>query len=328
MPTPRDNADIARELRTDSEALRYAEWWTRRKIYGLEDQELRALRDAYVAAYKELISTLPSAYDDKGRPELARRAVLLAQIERELNSLMGLVEPELAQAVEDAFRQGYYGRAWLLDSVTVQDWNSQKNVLLPSEAIRALLVQDYIGTDSWIAMERAQLVDGIKRALTQSMIQGEGMMQARARLVKELGITPGQTKNFKGSMYRTLLITRTEIMRASNIGALSIYKANADVVQGVEFVATRDERTCPVCGGLDGKTWKLGSSQMVTPPSQTHPGCRCTLVAWLFDEALMDKILNKPRVTYQQWAAENGIINDGGLARQRGVEAHGLNRTK
>jgi SPP1 gp7 family putative phage head morphogenesis protein len=326
MPTPRDNAAIARALRNDSDALREAERWTRRKIYGLEDQELRWLRDRYVEAYKQIMATLPDAYDAEGKPELARRAVLLAQIERELNDLMDGLTPELGQAVEDAYRQGYYGRAWLLDSVTVQEWNAARYTVLPSEAIRALLAQDYLGVDDWINLERDKLIDAIKRSLTLSMIQGESMTQARDRLIKELGLTPGQAKGFKGSIWHIMLIVRTEIMRASNLGALTIYEQNQDVLQGWEWVATLDERTCPICGALDGKVFKFGSTQL-QPPSGSHIGCRCTIVPWLMDTALMDTILGKPRDTYCEWAERNGIVDDAELCRQRGADAHALNRT-
>jgi SPP1 gp7 family putative phage head morphogenesis protein len=318
MPTPRDNAAIARQLRSDSDALRYAEWWTRRKIYGLEDEELRRLRDEYLIAYREIMATLPQAYDEGGNVMLAHRARVLGQIERELEALIAEVGPGLGQSVEDGWRQGYYGRAWLLDTVTVQDWNATKNVLIPSEAIRSLLVQDYIGVDTWIDMERGALVDGIRRSLTQSMIQGEGMAKARNRLVKELGIKPGQTKNFKGSMHRTMLIARTEIMRASNLGALSIYEQNQDVLSGWEWVATLDERTCRICGGLDGRVFKFGSSQL-QPPSGSHVGCRCTIVPVLRDKELMDSALGgRPRQVYCDWAAQNGIVGDANLCRQRG----------
>lgn len=313
-------------LRTDSEALRYAEWWTRRKIYGLEDQELRWLRDQYVIAYKEIMSTLPDAYDSDGTPELARRARLLAQIEGELNALMDALGPEMSQAVEDAYRQGYYGRAWLLDSVTVQDWNASRNTLLPSEAIRALLVQDYIGVDGWVNLERGRLIEAIKNSLSQSMIQGESMTQARNRLIKELGVKPGQNKGFKGSAWHMMLIARTEIMRASNLGALTIYEQNQDVLSGWEWVATLDERTCPICGGLDGQVFRWGSRQ-AQPPSGSHPGCRCTIVPVLRDTELMDKVLKRPRVTYCEWAQQQGIFDDAELCRQRGADAHGLNQT-
>lgn len=321
-----ENAGIARELRTDSEALRYAEWWVRKRIYGLADEELRWLRDQYIAAYRNIMATLHDAYDEYGQPILAQRARLLAQIEREIDALAEALAGRMETATFDALKQGYFGRAWLLDTVTVAEWRAARHTLLPVEQIRAMLLSEYIGADDWIDLERSDLINRIKRSLTQALIQGEGMEKARARLVKELGITPGQTKNYKGSMYRALLIARTEIQRAANLGALTVYEQNRDVLRGYEFIATRDERTCPICGGLDGKVFEFNSPEAKLPPSDTHPGCRCTIVPVLIDTDLMTRVAGV-RQTYREWAFDNGVWDDGGLMGQKAVDAHGLNTT-
>lgn len=318
------NSDIARALASDSELLRQSEQWVRERIYGLSNDEVRWLVTQYVAAYKEMLNAVAANYDGD-RLLLTQRARLLAQIEREVDALMETLAGHIDQAVLDAFKQGYYGRAWILDTLTPADWAIGMAVMLPREAIHAMLLQDYIGTADWIDLERTQLVSGIKRSLTQSLIQGEGMATAAARLRKELGLKSGQTKAFKGSAYRTLLITRTEIMRASNVGALAIYERNQDVLRGWEFCATRDSRTCPTCGALDGKTFTFDSPQL-QPPSGTHPGCRCTVLPWLRAE-FHDPELSKPRELYSQWAARVGLADDGGLATQRRSDTGPINRT-
>lgn len=348
MPTisPRNNADIARELRTDSEALRYAEWWVRQRIYGLEDAELRTLRDEYIAAYREILSTAAN-YQDMER---ARIAQLAAQIEREIDGittqLMRTQAGQLDASLTNAWKQGYYGRAWLLDTVTVREWSANLNLLVPNDAIRAALVSPYIGNDGWINLSRDAMVAEIKRSVIQGLIQGESMAQIRRRLADALGIKPGQVSNFKGAYYRALLITRTEVMRASNLGALAIYEQNRDVISGYEWVATLDERTCLRCGQLDGKVFEWGSSGheiiwqrkasgnvMRTvkepPPSGSHGGCRCTVAPTLIDAGLLDLALTRPRELYPTWAARMGIspLTDGGLRTQRASDAHGLNRT-
>jgi SPP1 gp7 family putative phage head morphogenesis protein len=122
-----------------------------------------------------------------------------------------------------------------------------------------------------------------------------------------------------------MLVTRNEILRASNLGALSVYENNQDILDGWEFVSARDERVCKICGALDGKVFKFGDSQQV-PPSGSHIGCRCTAVAHLRDTALMDQVQGGPRQTYSDWARENGIaMVDGGLAGQKASDAGKLN---
>jgi SPP1 gp7 family putative phage head morphogenesis protein len=318
------NAAINRQTQTNSEDLRRSEQWVRERIYGLEDQEVLWLIEQYIVTYKELLADVENSYAG-GRLSPPALAQLLVDVENEVNALAARLTERLDPTMLDSFRQGYYGRAWLLDRITAAEWATSYNVLLPVEQINALLLQDYVGTSEWIDLERADLVSRLKKSLTRAMIAGEGVGKAAERLRNDLGVKSGQRSGFKGSAWRTLLIARTEIIRASNIGALTVYEQNQDVLKGWEWVATLDERTCPICGGLDGKVFKFGSDQPL-PPSGSHPGCRCTIVPVLIDEALQDDIAGQ-RQTYDEWAAQRGIINDGGLAEQRGADAHGINAT-
>lgn len=313
-----DDAAITRALKSDSEALRYAEYWVRRRIYGMSDQEMRWLADQYLVAHKEIINHISEAMGKDGINPLQRER-LLQQVENEIVALYQKIEPGLVIGLEDAFRQGAYGRAWVLQQATIQAYRVRAPYL-PSEAIRALVLTPYLGVQFGenLVWSRAKFVSEIKSSLTQSMIQGEGMRKAAGRLDRTLGIKPGQRGGFSGDFWRTMLIARTEIMRASNLGALATYENNGDILRGWEWVASRDGRTCPFCGGMDGKVFKFGDPQSV-PPSGSHLGCRCTIVPVLYDEALQTEVAGI-RQPYSEWAAQNGIGDDGGLGTQRGTK--------
>ncbi len=326
-PKPGDDAAITRELRTDSEALRYAEWWVRRKIYGLSDEEARFLLRLYRDAYQRMLDPLANAYDSNGKPILSRRLATLEQIEREMDALLRQVNQHAFDSAVQAYQMGLYGRGWALDAATSAGV-PVRVPLLPIEAIRAAVLQPYLG-QRWgetLLLERDEFVLRIRRSITNSLISGEGMQAAQRRLRDELGIQTDRRKGFTRNFYRTQLIARNEIMRASNQGALAVYEQNQDILQGWEFVATKDGRTCKdICGPLDGKTF-LFSDPMSQPPSGTHPGCRCTVVPWLKDTRIADLVMGGPRQTYTQWAAQRGITDDGGLSRQRGADVPELNK--
>lgn len=87
--------------------------------------------------------------------------------------------------------------------------------------------------------------------------------------------------------YRAEMIARTETMRASNLGQRALWDVAdeaglIDATATREFVATPDERECPVCAGLDGKTFGLDEpihtdfGDVTEPP--VHPNCRCVMV--------------------------------------------------
>ena len=318
-PKPDDPAAISRKLRSDSQALRDAEWWVRRRIYGLSDQEARRLFDLYMQTYRQMAGTLSMAYGSDGSPDLARRAQLLRQLEAEMATLAQQTGISLDDALVAAYQQGYAGRAWALDMATNPDVPVRLRPVLPANAIRAALLQPYLGTP-WheeLGYNFAEYTTRIRRSVTASLMQGEGMAQAQRRLRDELGVVTDRRKGFRRNFYRTLLITRTEIMRASNLGALAVYEENQDILNGWEWVATKDERTCPICGGMDGKRFGFGDAQM-QPPSGSHPGCRCTIVPVLKDERLMNEVAGV-RETYSDWAARRGMVTDGGLGGQRGA---------
>ena len=84
------------------------------------------------------------------------------------------------------------------------------------------------------------------------------------------------------------MIARTEIMRASNLGAWDMFQnQNADIMQDEpEWFATADDRLCPWCLGRDGKTpteiKKLhlrargkGDPWQGSATMPLHPRCRC-----------------------------------------------------
>lgn len=75
---------------------------------------------------------------------------------------------------------------------------------------------------------------------------------------------------------------RTLTNAVANDAHTQSYKKHG--VKRYEFVATFDERTCPVCGSLDGKTFPLDSKSVGTNYPPLHPNCRCTTVAALSKE--------------------------------------------
>lgn len=123
----------------------------------------------------------------------------------------------------------------------------------------------------WASTYSYELVRGIN-ATTQARLQQavNDWFQERTTLgdlIQELQPTFGKRRA------RTIAITETT--RAAREGSILGYERSG-VVAEVEWVTVRDERVCPVCGGLHGKraplrgTFEGGKSQ---PPA--HPSCRC-----------------------------------------------------
>lgn len=94
---------------------------------------------------------------------------------------------------------------------------------------------------------------------------------------------------------RADMIARTESIRAANSATVEAYR-QSDVVEAKEWLTEMDNRTCPVCESLDGKTIDLdgnffnegdtvtvGETQVSVggvdvPEPPLHPDCRCTTI--------------------------------------------------
>ena len=67
-------------------------------------------------------------------------------------------------------------------------------------------------------------------------------------------------------------------------------------------MASLGERTCEVCGGMDGKRIKLTDKQFGVNFPPLHPNCRCTTIAFDPDDDLSD--FKVGQLEYEQWYAK------------------------
>lgn len=119
-----------------------------------------------------------------------------------------------------------------------------------------------------------ELSDGIKRVIMQGIVQGKGTDD----IVRDLGhvviykdsFRHAGTRVFSKAQYRMEMITRTEVLRAHNMGRIKFHQQIG--IEKLEWMTMADERTCPVCGPLDGKKYSIDKF----PQQPNHPLCRCT----------------------------------------------------
>jgi SPP1 gp7 family putative phage head morphogenesis protein len=316
---------LARNKAIRDKATRDAEEWARSHIWALEDSTVAELYALFLDVFDELSQKLVRVFMNSQADKWAitdpgyrqRTESLLAQIDGAIGALLETAQDVVLSAAYRAYQGGAYARAWVLDQ-GLRTAGGVDLPLLPQEAIRAALLAPYEGATflDRFANARAEFEIAVRRAIVTSQIAGDSIAQASRRLRDALGIKHGDPKSLFG---RTEMIARTEILRSSNQGALATYEQNKDVLTGWEFIATKDERTCPICGALDGQQFKF-DDQASAPPQ--HPRCRCSVLPVLVDTALQDEIAG-PRETYQQWAARRGvsIVNDGGVLKFRGRPA-------
>lgn len=114
--------------------------------------------------------------------------------------------------------------------------------------------------------------DGLRRSLRLGLMNQESIPQLKQRIKDVMDI----------SIERAELIARTESVRAFNMGSFQGAK-NSGLSLIKEWSAADDERTCKVCGYLDGKRVGMnehfvdseGDTYFLSP---AHPRCRCRVI--------------------------------------------------
>ncbi|MCX5832004.1 MAG: minor capsid protein [Deltaproteobacteria bacterium] len=110
------------------------------------------------------------------------------------------------------------------------------------------------------------------------MLQGETVGQLIGR-IRGTATSPGVMSLTKR---QATALVRTSVMSVANATRMETFKANADVLDGFEWIATLDKRTTLECAALDGKRFDMDMKPVghnkAYPAIPAHWGCRCCLV--------------------------------------------------
>lgn len=114
----------------------------------------------------------------------------------------------------------------------------------------------------WITDLDADNVRRIHQAVQLGVIEGQTGTDIIARVVEQTDLT----KRKAGAL------TRTAINDVSTRAREMLYSENDDLIDAVEWVATLDGKTTPICQARDGKVFPIGKG----PRPPAHPNCRST----------------------------------------------------
>lgn len=275
-------------------SMRVCESLVRRRLYALEDEAVaeqwRMYRTAY-AAIRNRALDLADMYNVRG--ELATTSNVIRwrrQVDAFVQTVGAQLADQLAQhalrAAGNMYLMGYYGRAWALDMATVRDQvirapipNNMaitRAVLHPdlSEAFEPdKLIYDALGVEWRQAFGdlTAEMVRKVRSTLNAAIQNHLNLQSTMQQIADVLAVSISRSEGFKANFNRIQALTRTYTMNAANEGALGLYRQNANLLSGTQFLAAHDGRVCPTCARLDGTVWALGSDELVRPP--VHVNC-------------------------------------------------------
>jgi len=127
--------------------------------------------------------------------------------------------------------------------------------------------------EQWYGTLSRSTQKALTQAVQQGVIEGETTEQIMRR------IRGTKSNNFNDGVMQTTrrqaeAITRTSVQHITNQARTELFRANDDILKGLQYTATLDSRTSPICRALDGKVFPLDSG--ARPPQ--HINCRSAMV--------------------------------------------------
>lgn len=283
------------------------------KAYAYKEGMSRAEAEAFLRqpATPETIEDLRAKARSLSKPqrlkalaEIDRRAYLFRfTVKEALAETLRIQQMIIGEDISRRFRPIYeglaaesYGRAMFEIQMAV---GVASVATLPYRRIDAVLKSNLSMTRMFRTASNA--VTPIKEILIAGILNGKSV----GWMAKEMG------KKDPTLVYRSKAIARTSITEVSNEAERRAYKANG--LKMYTYRATLDERTCPICGGLDGRSFRLDDAKKGKNFPPMHPNCRCVHVGKLnrsveakLKRAGRDEngkpILLPASTTYEEWA--------------------------
>ena len=139
---------------------------------------------------------------------------------------------------------------------------TQANLEIAEEIINSVWVADGKSWSTRIWENTNKLREELNENLIHCVIAGKKSTELKHLLQERFGV----------AFNRADTVVRTELAHIQTQAAKQRYKDYG--IKEVEILVDPDERTCPVCGKLDGKRYSI-NAQMPVP---VHPRCRCCIV--------------------------------------------------
>ena len=260
----------------DAEGISYDE--ARKMLEAGELEQFRMTLGEYIARGKAL------DVDPEWQDAMVK-ASALHHIDR-LNALKAIIRAELeenkarlkrSQWMHDIADYSYeYTLFGIETGLEMQIRFRQPDLDRLHRDIEEAWAQDGIDFVDRVGINNDKLAAEVDRLLTQGMITGETYEE----LAKQL------TDQFALKEYEAARIIRTEATRVASMSEAAAYRTAG--LEEYEILVTLDERTCNICGPMDGHVERVDDMEPGVTAPPFHPNCRCTTIGH-YEDGLIDE---------------------------------------
>lgn len=244
---------------------------------------LSSLSTKYKILGSKIQAKVKALYDEIGATEdprklnaLIRQAdrleTLAAQIAQDIKNCDKQLQPFYTGVLAHEYRQAYYFTAFGLEQV--REVAAAVPVLTQSHVLGVLInpwLTDGLTYAQRLSINMATFASKMKDTIYDAVTLGKGWNETARDIMEKTG----------EGYFNAVRLARTELNRASAMGASYCYMQNSDILDGKQWDATLDNRTVPRDAANDGKVYDLDYDTIDRPgvPGQripNHPQCRCT----------------------------------------------------
>lgn len=240
------------------------------------------------------------------KSRVARAEQIKKQLEHLGGQFAGTESGQLRRALEAQYADTYYHETWL-NQQAYGDLSIDFNHF-DEDQLRAVAGKPWQGSDFservW-GEYRRELPSQLSDAILRGILLGESYAKVSKRMEDRMADVK------KSSVHR---LVSTEMGHIAEQATYDFYKDEG--LEEYEYLATLETKTCSICGGLDGKHFKVSEAKPGVNYPLIHPYCRCTTIPYRPDLPPLetrwerDPKTGKGRIvnyqTYDQWAGKTG----------------------
>lgn len=220
----------------------------------------------------------------------------------------------------------------IIDLDIVAPARAQLHAAVTSQPFRGHLLSE------WYSGLATKDADSIVAAIRIGIVEG----QTTDEIVRRIRGTRDQAGILEITRRDADSIVRTAVSHVSARAHEAVYQANADIMIGLQFVATLDGKTTPKCRELDGRIYSVEDA----PRIPLHFRCRSVLVPYLGETDIKGTRASQfgpvpEDVTYEKWLKSQShdvqddilgkskakLFREGGLPLDRFVDNSGREYT-
>lgn len=250
-------------------------------IERLKSSEVRKALDLLAEVDEELLTQIAGRVERLGpveRQQFGRGKYTTKRLQKLRDTLRELADESYAIFIGELRST--------LDGVAKQSAQFERDAL--SKTINLAISADYsvtaVSASSLRSIVRTRPIDGEhlqpfvkrwsetkRRLVEQEIRKGVLANETVSQIVRRINGPEAFVRSRRGAE----AIVRTSVQTITEASRQEVWQANSDIIKGVRWVATLDNRTCVLCGPLDGKVYKIDDG----PRPPRHPNCRCVTVA-------------------------------------------------